>query len=88
MPATEAFALAVGELQQMLRSHSVFDDGARRAALERFAQSARELGQSDDLVRAVVASLYNEPAQSSELRRRALTDIDAILGTRTASTRP
>jgi hypothetical protein len=80
MPATEAFALAVGELQQMLRSHSVFDDAARRSALERFALSARDLGQSDDLVRAVVASVYSEPAQSSELRRRALTDLDAILG--------
>ena len=80
MPATEAFALAVGELQQMLRSHSVFDDAARRSALERFAHSARDLGQSDDLVRAVVASVYSAPAQSSELRRRALTDLDAILG--------
>ena len=80
MPATEAFALAVGELQQMLRSHSVFDDAARRSALERFAHSARDLGQSDDLVRAVVASVYSEPAQSSELRRRALTARDAILG--------
>ena len=80
MPATEAFALAVGELQQMLRSHSVFDDAARRSALERFAHSARDLGQSDDLVRAVVASVYSEPAQSSELRRRALTDLDAMLG--------
>jgi hypothetical protein len=80
MPATEAFALAVGELQQLLRSHSVFDDAARRSALERFAHSARDLGQSDELVRAVVASVYSEPAQSSELRRRALTDLDAILG--------
>ena len=80
MPATEAFALAVGELQQMLRSHSVFDDAARRSALERFAHSARDLGKSEDLVRAVVASVYSEPAQSSELRRRALTDLDAILG--------
>ena len=79
MPEVEALATAVGELAEQLRTLPIFDDARRRVVLEQFARRARELGQPDDLVRAIVASTYNEPAMLSDLRRRALTDIDEIL---------
>jgi hypothetical protein len=75
----ESVTALTRELGDELGRLPIFDDARRREVLAQFACRARALGQPDSLVRTIVASMYNEPAMLSDLRRRALIDIDEIL---------
>ena len=80
MTALEAFATAVGQLDEDLRRLTAFDEPGRLAALQRFVETGRRLGQSDALIRSVVGYAFDQVAGPMvSLRAEALADVDALL---------
>jgi hypothetical protein len=80
MTALEAFATAVGQLDEDLRRLTAFDEAGRHTALQRFVETGRRLGQSDALIRSVVGYAFDQVAGPMvSLRAEALADVDALL---------
>lgn len=80
MTALEGFATAVGQLDEDLRRLTAFDEAGRHAALRRFVEAGRRLGQSDALIRSVVSYAFDQVAGPMvSLRAEALADVDALL---------
>ena len=80
MTALEAFATAVGQLDEDLRRLTAFDEAGRHEALRRFVETGRRLGQSDALIRSVVGYAFDQVAGPMvSLRAEALADVDALL---------